>query len=97
LTLQVSTTISRDVAIVSATLSGGVGPYQFLFDCGADGNWDGIFDTSQTAEQYSCSLGGLPLDINVLVWDRATGAAEERLLSVPGPRELLLREIFEEY
>ena len=86
LTLQVSTTISHDVAIVSVALSGGVGPYQFLFDCGADGDWDGIFDKSHTAKQYFCLLGGLPLDINVYAWDRATGAAEERLLSVPGPR-----------
>ena len=65
-------------------MSGGTGPYQFLFDCNLDGNWDGIVNSSQTTAQYTCPLGGQStLDITALAWDQTTGAASQVTVHYP--------------
>jgi hypothetical protein len=65
LTLVVSSVSSN----VTATLSGGSGPYQFLFDCASNGNWDGVVNTPLPTAAFSCAASGGG-DVRVWVWDQ---------------------------
>jgi hypothetical protein len=79
-TLIVSVSTSGGGPTVSSLVTNGVGPYHFLFDCGVDGNWDGITNTSQPTASYTCSSG--TSTIKALVWDQGTGATLEEVVSV---------------
>jgi hypothetical protein len=78
--LTVSVSTSGGGPTVSSRVTNGVGPYQFLFDCGSDGHWDGITDTSQPTASYTC--GAATSTIKAQVWDRGTGANLQKVVLV---------------
>jgi hypothetical protein len=92
--LDVQTSVANDTATVSATWSG-AGPYQFLFDCGLDGNWNGIVNTASASAQHACPMSGqTALDVKVWAWDQGTGAISENIVtaaSEPQPPPLIGR------
>ena len=79
-TLTVSVSTSGGGPTVSSVVTNGVGPYQFLFDCGSDGNWNGIMETSQPTASYTCSTGTSTIDAHV--WDQGTNAILSEVVSV---------------
>jgi hypothetical protein len=79
-TLTVSVSTSGSGPTVSSRVTNAVGPYQFLFDCGLDGHWNGITNTSQPAASYTCGAG--TSTIKVWVWDQGTGATLEEVVAV---------------
>jgi hypothetical protein len=79
-TLTVSVSTSGGAPTVSSRVTNGVGPYQFLFDCGLDGNWNGVTNTSQPTASYTCGAG--TSIIKALVWDQGSGANLHEVVSV---------------
>ncbi len=68
--LTVSVSMSGSEPTVTSLVTNGVGPYQFLFDCGLNDNWDGITNTEQPTASYTCFAG--TSTVKALVWDRGT-------------------------
>lgn len=66
---------------VSASVTGGQGPYQYLFDCGVDGGWDAVRDTAATSAEHTCPTG--TGSIKAWVWDKGTDETREKVV-VPG-------------
>jgi hypothetical protein len=62
--------VSVSGTTASASVSNGIGPYHFLFDCSVDGNWNGVFDTSQPAASYTCPSS--TTQIRTQMWDEGT-------------------------
>jgi hypothetical protein len=81
-TLQASVALIGFVPTVTSTVSGGVGPYQFLFDCGAEGGWDGVQDTALASAQHTCASG--VTRIRSWVWDRSTGVVLDKVVDTSG-------------
>jgi hypothetical protein len=79
-TLTVSVSTSGGGSTVSSLVTNGVGPYHFLFDCGVDGNWDGITNTSQPTASYTCGAG--TSSINAHLWDEGTNTVLSEVVSV---------------
>ena len=79
-TLTVSVSTSGGGPTVSSRVTNGVGPYQFLFDCGLDGHWNGITTTSQPTASYTCGAG--TSTIKAWVWDQGTGANLDEVVAV---------------
>jgi hypothetical protein len=79
-TLTVSVSTSGGGPTVSSSVTNGVGPYQFLFDCGLDGNWNGITNTSQPTANYTCGAG--TSTIKAQVWDQGSGANLQEVVAV---------------
>jgi hypothetical protein len=79
-TLTVSVFTSAGGPTVSSLVTNGVGPYQFLFDCGVDGHWDGIVNTSQPTASYTCGSG--TSTINAFLWDEGTDETLSEVVSV---------------
>jgi len=79
-TLSVSVSTSGGQPTVSSTVTNGAGPYEFLFDCGLDGRWNGITNTSQPTASYTCSAG--TSTIKAQVWDQGTGANLQEVIAV---------------
>jgi hypothetical protein len=79
-TLTVSVSTSGGAPTVSSRVTNGVGPYQFLFDCGLNGNWDGITNTSQPEASYTCAAG--TSTIKASVWDQGSAASLNEVVTV---------------
>jgi len=79
-TLTVSVSTSGGAPTASSRVTNGVGPYEFLFDCGLNGNWDGITNTSQPVASYTCGAG--TSTIKASVWDQGTGTSLNEVVSV---------------
>jgi hypothetical protein len=79
-TLTVSVSTSGGGPTVSSTVTNGTGPYQFLVDCGMDGNWNGITNTSQPSASYTCGAG--TSTIKAQVWDQGTNANLSEVVEV---------------
>jgi hypothetical protein len=83
LVLENTTTVNQDTVMVTSTLTGGVGPYQFLFDCGMDGDWNGVVDTSQPTAQHTCSFSGQStLQVKTWAWDKTSDETTENVFTV---------------
>lgn len=65
---------------VSALVTNGIGPYHFLFDCGLDGNWNGVETTLQPTASYTCGVG--TSSIKAQVWDEGTNAVLSEVVPV---------------
>jgi hypothetical protein len=79
-TLTVSVSTSGGGPTVSSLVTNGIGPYHFLFDCGFDGNWNGITNTSQPTASYTCDAG--TSTINAYLWDEGTNTVLSEAVSV---------------
>jgi hypothetical protein len=75
LSLTLAAQATGGTLTATSQTANGVGPYQFLFDCGNDSSWDGVVDTSAPTAQHQCS-GGESV-VKGLVWDRTTGQTVE--------------------
>jgi len=85
LALTASASVNGTNATVSATAENASGPYNFLFDCTDDGNWDSpILDTvSQASVQHECAYGAAgSFDVKIQVWDHASGDVVQEVLPV---------------
>ena len=78
--LTVSVSTSGGAPTVSSRVTNGVGPYEFLFDCGVDGNWNGVTNTSQPVASYTCGAG--TSSIKAWVWDKGTDESLHEVVSV---------------
>jgi hypothetical protein len=79
-TLTVSVSTSGGAPTVTSRVTNGVGPYQFLFDCGLDTHWNGITNTSQPVASYTCGAG--TSIIKASVWDQGSGATLDEVVAV---------------
>jgi hypothetical protein len=66
---------------VTSTVTGGQGPYQYLFDCGVDGGWDRVVNTGASTAQHTCP--GSPAAIKAWVWDQGLDQTRETVVA-PG-------------
>ncbi len=83
-TFEATVTLTVDGPKTTSTVTGGVGSFQFLFDCDVTGNWDGVIDTAEPTAEHTCPAG--TTDIRAWVWDRATNDVFDEFLVVPDPR-----------
>lgn len=91
LSLAADAVVEGSEVVVNASVSGGTGPYQFLFDCGFDGGWDGTLETAEPSAEYRCaSDGSFPLSIRVWAWDRTRDEVDDVVLQVEAPAPLPL-------
>lgn len=80
--LTVTMQVTGGSATLSAAVGDGTGPFEFLFDCGNDGDWDGVFQVSQPAASYTCSFPSGTHDVKVWVWDEGSNDTDELVLAV---------------
>jgi len=78
LTATLSTTGGAPTA--TSVVTNGVGPYLFLFDCGLDGNWNGVLETSGTTDSHTCPAGTGA--IKAQVWDKGSNEVMAKTLTV---------------
>lgn len=83
-TFEATVTLTAEGPKATSTITGGVGAFQFLFDCDVTGNWDGVVDTAEPTAEHTCAPG--TTDIRAWVWDRATNDVFDEFLVVPDPR-----------
>lgn len=76
--LDTSVSMSGTSPTVTAVVTNGSGPYHFLYDCGNDGNWNGVDDMSTPASSYTCS-GGTD-SVRVRMWDEGTNVVLDDLV-----------------
>jgi hypothetical protein len=80
--LNVTTTVSGGAVTVTSTYGGGVGPYQFLFDCELDGNWNGVVNTSQPTAEHTCTFAPGTHDLKAWAWDQGANTQQEEIVTV---------------
>lgn len=80
---DVSVEIQESSAILTSTLSGGVGPYEFLFDCENDGSWDGVLeDVSTPSGWFECPLAST--EAVGWVWDQGANQTFSETVQIDG-------------
>lgn len=86
-TLDVTQSTTGDTVLVTSTLTNGIGPYQFLFDCGNNGHWDGVLDNaSGSSAEFSCALSAD--QARSWVWDKGTGETYAEIVQFNGSGSL---------
>lgn len=73
--LEIGVTMNGSSPALTATVTNGVGPYHFLYDCGIDGTWNGVDDTNSASSAYTCSAG--TASVRVRMWDEGSSIVLE--------------------
>jgi hypothetical protein len=65
---------------ITSLVTAGTGPYEFLFDCGLNGNWNGIYPTASPTATHACPDGSG--QAKAWVWDQGSNFQTEEIVTL---------------
>ncbi len=79
-TFEATLVVNDEAPTVTSVITGGIGPFQFLFDCALDGWWNGVINTDERTAEWTCDPG--VTEIRAWAWDKTTDVTMEQYLYV---------------